>query len=232
MQMLQKIDTVSILSNTLKFLFFAACLLTLFSFVRHSLSKTWQIEAHEVDFGGDVSGDFSRAEQQVESGEHKNENVLAAFSVFIVSPTPTNTPTPTIMPTNTPTPTLLPTETPMPTPVPPTAIPTLTPTPLPTRVPASPADIDGFFTKYSQEYAVEVDLLRKIAYCESGYNSQSTNGVYGGMYQFHTDSWVSVRTAMSADTNPDLRFNPEEAIKTAAYKISVHGTSAWPACSK
>jgi hypothetical protein len=37
---------------------------------------------------------------------------------------------------------------------------------------------------------------------------------------------------MNLDPNPELRFNPEEAIKTAAFKISTVGFSPWPNCGK
>lgn len=162
----------------------------------------------------------------------KKGNVLAAFSEVVMSstPTPTNTPTPT--PTFTPTPT--PTNTPTPTPTPTnTPTPSPTPTVLPTRVPAGPADIDQYFQRFSQEYGVEEELLRKIAVCESGYNSQavSPGGTYAGMYQFHRTSWENTRREMGADPNPDLRMNPEEDIRTAAFKISRYGTGAWPSCN-
>lgn len=139
-------------------------------------------------------------------------------SVIEVLPTYTPTPTSTPTPTNTPTPTRIPT---------PTSLPT------PTRYPASAQDIDGWFERYSREYGIDIALLRKIAVCESGYNSisKSKHG-YGGMFQFSESSWKSTRIEMGLDPNPDLRFHPEEAIKTASYKISRQGTSAWPACSK
>jgi hypothetical protein len=35
---------------------------------------------------------------------------------------------------------------------------------------------------------------------------------------------------MGLDTNPDLRKNAEEAIRTAAYKILNGGRGAWPNC--
>jgi hypothetical protein len=131
------------------------------------------------------------------------------------TPTPTNTPTPTYTPT-------------------PTRTPTPTPLPLPTRIPASATDIDKWFEQYSREFNVDIAILRKIAVCESGYNSVSNNKKhnYGGMFQFSASTWTTTRLAMGVDPNPDLRFHPGEAIKTAAYKISRNGTGAWPACSK
>ncbi len=122
----------------------------------------------------------------------------------------------------------------------PSSAPSITPsptenpaTPTPTAYVASPTQIDGWFEQFSREYGVDIGLLRKIAVCESGYNTnaRSKHG-YGGMYQFSESSWKSTRSHMGLDTNADLRFNAEEAIKTAAFKISRNGTGAWPACSK
>lgn len=121
----------------------------------------------------------------------------------------------------------------------PTPTPTFTPTPTPTKTPTpvpvprfSGSDVDGMFHKYSQHFSVSEDMLRKIAYCESGYNSSSINGIYGGMYQFSRESWIVTRHRMGADPNPDLRFHAEEAIKTAAFKISIGGAGSWPNCSR
>ena len=74
------------------------------------------------------------------------------------------------------------------------------------------------------------DLLKKIAFCESGMNPNSTNGPYGGMYQFTVETWQATRGLMGVDTNPDLRFNAEEAIETAAFKIANKGEQAWKNC--
>jgi hypothetical protein len=61
-------------------------------------------------------------------------------------------------------------------------------------------------------------------------NPGSNGGIYGGMFQFDTQTWISTRTRMGLDTNPDLRYNAEEAIKSAAFKISQDGTRAWSGC--
>lgn len=94
----------------------------------------------------------------------------------------------------------------------------------------SSGDLEELFKHYSNEYGVDEGLLKKIAYCESHYNSEAVNGPYGGMFQFTASSWASARNRMGLDNNSDLRFNSEEAIKTAAFKISQDGTAAWPAC--
>lgn len=91
---------------------------------------------------------------------------------------------------------------------------------------------NGWFEKYGQEYGVEPDLLVRIALCESGLNPSSTNGAYGGLYQYTPRTWMSTRTAMGLDPNPDLRFDPEEAIRTSAFKVSRGGINAWPNCSR
>lgn len=156
------------------------------------------------------------------------------------TPKPTKTPALplTKSPTNTPQPKtsevlgITVSSTPAPTISAPTATPTSV-TPTPTQVVVSAQEIDSYFEKYSREYNVDINLLRKIAVCESGYNtnSKSKHG-YAGMFQFSESAWRGARNRMGHDANPDLRFNPEESIKTAAFKISRDGTGAWPACSK
>lgn len=73
-------------------------------------------------------------------------------------------------------------------------------------------------------------MLKKIAVCESKLNPQARNGDYGGMYQFSSGAWINVRRAMNDNDNPELRFNAEESINTAAFKIATSGTSGWPNC--
>jgi hypothetical protein len=139
---------------------------------------------------------------------------------------PTATPTPD--PTATPTP-LPPTETPTPTP---TSTPTPSPTPQATQTQPSPADLESLFARFSDEYKVDKDLLKKIAACESGFNASSHNTAhdYGGMYQFASSTWMTVRGRMGADSNTSLRFSAEESIRTAAYHIANGGRGAWPNC--
>ena len=134
------------------------------------------------------------------------------------------TPTPTAPPLPTATPTPLPTATPTP-------IDTPTPTPQPTAVPA-PVDLESLFSRFSDEFKVDRELLKRIAACESGFNASSHNVAYGyaGMFQFAHSSWTTVRARMGADPNPDLRFSAEESIRTAAYHIANGGQGAWPNC--
>lgn len=135
---------------------------------------------------------------------------LPSNSVSTLSPTATPTPSPTMTPTLTP-----------------TAIPT--PTATPTAIITS-EDLERLFSQYSSQYSVENEQLKRIAQCESEFNSQARYLDYGGLFQFSSASWNSTRSLMGLDPNPDLRFNAEEAIKTAAFKISQEGISAWPNC--
>ncbi len=115
--------------------------------------------------------------------------------------------------------TLTPTLTPTPTPVP-----TITPTPI------SLTALEYLFTKYSGSESISRELLRKIAVCESGLNPNARNGIYGGLFQFSEGSWITTRRKMNMDTNPNLRFDLEQSIRTAAFKIALDGPNAWPNC--
>src|SRR5258708_21513626 len=72
-------------------------------------------------------------------------------------PQPTATPVP---PTDTYTPTVLPTA-------------TATPTPDPQPTIATTTDLETLFSKYSAQYSISKDELKKIANCESGFSSAS-----------------------------------------------------------
>jgi soluble lytic murein transglycosylase-like protein len=146
-------------------------------------------------------------------------------AVLALEAAPQNSPSSTLPPT--------PTETIAPTPKP-TRIPTKkpSPTPSPTPVKITQAELENLFEKAASHYSIEKQKLRTLAYCESRFNPTATNGIYGGLYQFSSSTWKSTRIAMNQDPNPNLRFNPEAAINTAAFKISTSGLSAWPYCSK
>lgn len=124
---------------------------------------------------------------------------------------------PTSIPTSSPTPTITPT-------------PTLTP--IPTVPPLTYEELESLFTKHSERFSVAKDLLKKIANCESGFNTNAVNGNYSGMFQFSPNTWINNRMLLGEDTDINLRTNAEEAIKTAAFMISRHITNAWPNCSK
>ena len=95
---------------------------------------------------------------------------------------------------------------------------------------ATPKDIETLFEKYSQEYSLDKELLKKIAQCESGFKPQAINGPYAGMYQYLATTWASQRKAMGLNTDEQLRFDAEEAIKTAAFQIRRQGSGPWPVC--
>lgn len=127
----------------------------------------------------------------------------------------------------------IPTEIPTPSPTPkPTSTPKPSPTPTPRPTPVSLEQLDNWFTTYSNHYSVERDRLYFIAYCESKLNPSARNGDYAGLFQFSSGTWRSTRKEMGLDGNPDLRFNPEEAIKTAAFKIATGGLYSWKNCVK
>lgn len=109
----------------------------------------------------------------------------------------------------------------------PTPLPTATPTPTPI---ITSSDLETLFTKYGQQNNVDTNELKRIANCESGFNTNAEYLDYKGMFQFSPESWSITRHIMGEDANPDLRTNPEEAIKTAAYKIAHGGSGAWPNC--
>jgi hypothetical protein len=92
------------------------------------------------------------------------------------------------------------------------------------------SQLEEWFTKYANKESVNRDLLKKIAVCESGLNIRATNGIYGGLYQFSANTWISTRQAMNMNTDQNLRFNAEEAIRTAAFRIATLGDRAWPNC--
>lgn len=105
-------------------------------------------------------------------------------------------------------------------------------TPLPQNkaFPANPQELEEWFDQYSALYGVSKETLKSISRCESNFNPAARNGNYVGLFQFASSTWVANRKAMGLDTNPDLRLNGEESIKTAAFKIARDGTSAWKAC--
>lgn len=110
-------------------------------------------------------------------------------------------------------------------------------TPKPSSAPqaALPAsELDSLFEKYAGEYGISAAVIKRIAQCESGMRPEalSSNGLYGGLFQFVSATWSSNRKAMGLDPDPNLRFNAEEAIKTAAFKMSRDGYGAWPVCGR
>lgn len=134
-----------------------------------------------------------------------------------------STPTPTATPTPSPTPSPKPTHTPTPT---------VSPSPTPIPYTYTREQMDEWFTKYANHYSVDRSKLWNIAVCETGLRPNAVNWIYGGLFQFSPNTWESNRKLMGLDTNADLRFNPEEAIRTGAFVLSTRGSGAWPSCAK
>lgn len=147
----------------------------------------------------------------------KNKMVLSDSSEKISYPTTLPT-TPIPTPTQTPSPTPKPTNAPIPTP---TYIPQLK---------ASPQEIHGFMERFSGQYGIDVNVLRHVAVCESDFDPLAQNGKYAGLYQFDVVTWQNNRRLMGEEINPDLRFNAEEAVQTAAFLISKGKRYLWPNC--
>jgi soluble lytic murein transglycosylase-like protein len=129
---------------------------------------------------------------------------------------------PTLTPTLTPTPTAkpIPTSTP---------VPSLTPTTAPQTV-FSSEQINSFIDGFSGQYAVDSNVVRHIATCESGFNPASVNGAYAGLFQFSKMTWMVNRKLMGENDSEILRLNAEEAVQTAAYLLSIGKGYLWPNC--
>jgi hypothetical protein len=202
--------------------------------------KEESISSHVVENDDDLS------EVQTPSPEEEVLGVTAE----LLSPIPTDTPelendlqlieivtpsvTPTLKQTSTLTPTPIATQIPTATAISPTPFPqtpTLTPSPKPT---ISSLNTFELINQYAGQYGIDAGLLRKIADCESHFNSNAVGagGLYVGMYQFGSGSWQTMRRQMGLDLNPELRSVGEESIKTAAFAISKGKASMWPNCAK
>ncbi len=94
----------------------------------------------------------------------------------------------------------------------------------------APGEVENMINGYAAQYGVDPNLMKSIAKCESRFNANAVNGSHAGMYQFKDTTWVSTRRAMGLDTNPELRFDAQEATKTAAFKLAHGGKQAWAQC--
>ena len=133
---------------------------------------------------------------------------------------------------------------PMPIPSP-TLIPTLTPTPEPSYTPTpqptptvkpsvkkySSMEIQAFKERFTSQYGVDINVLRHIAVCESGFNPLAVNGVYAGLFQFSSGTWKRYRQEIGENKSSDLRLDAEEAVQTAAYVLSKNQAYIWPNCT-
>ncbi|KKU09658.1 MAG: hypothetical protein UX13_C0034G0005 [Candidatus Woesebacteria bacterium GW2011_GWB1_45_5] len=134
----------------------------------------------------------------------------------------TVTVTPSPFPTESPSPTL--TETPTP-------VPTQTPKPIPTPTPIPPAEINALIDRFSGQYAVDPNVMRHIAICESGFNPNAVNGPYVGLFQFGPITWKNIREEIGEDTSINLRYSAEESAQTAAYALSKGKRGIFPNCA-
>lgn len=94
----------------------------------------------------------------------------------------------------------------------------------------TPENANQLIDKYALEYGADANLMKMIAKCESGFRPDAVNNNFAGMYQFLASTWESNRNAMGLSPDPSLRYDAEEAIKTAAFKMGRDGYGAWPSC--
>jgi len=82
----------------------------------------------------------------------------------------------------------------------------------------------------SNEYGVDYELMKKIAFCESSYNpkAQSTISTAGGTFQFINATWKSTLKAMGEDVNQS-KYDGKLNARAAAFKIAHGGLNAWNA---
>lgn len=144
----------------------------------------------------------------------------------LISPVVTITPTATLtsLPTVEPTPTASPTAKVAPKRV----VVTATPKPTPTTEPKE--NVNKLVDKYSAEYGLDVNVVRHLGICESGFRSNATNGKYVGLFQYDAQTWKTIRAEMNLDTDPNLRYSAEEAIRTTTYALSKGKRKLWPNC--
>ena len=84
--------------------------------------------------------------------------------------------------------------------------------------------------RFGAEYGVDPNVLRYIAICESGFRPEAENLYYAGLFQFDKVTWAKYRQLMDLNDDPELRFDAEEAIKTASYALSLKQSRLWPNC--
>ncbi len=94
------------------------------------------------------------------------------------------------------------------------------------------ANIENIISQFAAEYGVNDGVMLAIARCESDLQHNAASGPYAGLFQFLASTWSSNRRLMGMDPSPELRFDPVEAARTAAFKMARDGFGAWPACSR
>lgn len=150
---------------------------------------------------------FAKGEVLSQQSEIEEERLIPS-----PSPSPSPPPSPSSSPSPKPTP--IPSPSPIPSPPP----------------PVSTEQINDFIEQFAGQHGVDPNVLRHIAVCESGFNPLAENLAYAGLYQFTPSAWKKYRGLLGEDTDPDLRFNAEEAIQTAAYVLSINQAYIWPNC--
>jgi hypothetical protein len=159
-----------------------------------SLGEVWETERTEItESTEDLKIEGQRDEEIAEDVLGATAELLSPIPLETESTKPADnaslleTPTLTLTPSPQPTSTQIPSPTKVaivsPTNVPPTA--TVTPSPTSTPVSSSLNTFD-LITKYAGQYGVDAGLLRKIADCESHFNTNAVGagGLYVGMFQF------------------------------------------------
>ncbi len=154
----------------------------------------------------------------------KPKSPVVLAEKIVVTPTPSPSPSPTPAPTETPTPEPTQTQTPKPT-IKPTIAPTVPPAPKYTS-----QQINEFIDRFAGQYAVDPNIVRHIALCESGFNPEAVNGPYSGLFQFGSNTWQNYRIKMGENPEPNLRVDAEEAVQTASYALSLGNGKIWPNC--
>jgi soluble lytic murein transglycosylase-like protein len=205
----------------LKFLLFSTCLLATFFLNQGVVLQKERIDSQKNQ--APSPSNLAESQQSLPSSQSLiMENTIVSATV---------TPAPTITPVKG-APESLEAENTVP-------IPSVTPAPTQnpetsnqTTVDISQENLNELFEKYGNEYGVNEQTLSKIARCESTFNPRAINGPFAGLFQFTAETWASTRKLLNLDPNPELRFNPEEAIKTASFKIANDGTGAWPVCGR
>jgi hypothetical protein len=141
---------------------------------------------------------------------------IVTTSTPSASSTPSLSPSPTI--TASPTPTSSPT-------------PTKTLKPIVTPSPTPPSEVNALIDRFSAQYAVDANVLRHIAICESGFTPNAVNGNYVGLFQFGPTTWKNLRKEIGEAIDINLRFSAEESAQTAAYALSQGKRGIWPNCA-
>jgi len=81
----------------------------------------------------------------------------------------------------------------------------------------------------ARQYDVSEQYMECIIYHESAGDPAAVGdeGEAIGLLQWHEDSWRFVREKMGEDPSPELRWNPIESAKTAAYAMRQLGLWHW-----